>query len=125
MTATLYRATDRHVLRIGRLEKHQNPSEIPSRHISKSRAERFIVRKIAKWVVFGKILQMLEDDAVIRGDAQYFRARVEIIPAKRKRWKQNLLLWYPHKSQASQRPGAKRTFHPQADRASEVATCNG
>lgn len=89
-------------MRIGRLERNQSPSEAPHSYLSKSRAERFIARRIAKWLIAGKLLQMLKDSEEIRGDAEYLRVRLEIVPAKRKRWKQNLLLYYPHKSQQSQ-----------------------
>lgn len=89
-------------MRIGVLETTQTLTEKPNRHISKTRAERFIYRAIARWVVYGKLLQMLKDDSEIRGDIQYFQQRITGIPLlKPPGGPTNLLLSYPHRDQRS------------------------
>lgn len=86
-------------MRIGVIENNQ---ESPTRHISRPRADRFISREIAKWVVFGKVLKMLKDDSEIRGDIGYFQMRLDGVPrVKKPRRPEGLLLYYPHKDQES------------------------
>ena len=87
-------------MRIGRLEKNQHPSETPNSYISKGRALKFLARKIARWVIPDKILQMLKDDEEIRGDARFLQAQIDTIyRIKPPRRPEGLLLWYPHKDQ--------------------------
>ena len=87
-------------MRIGRLEIDQIPTEKPTSHISKARAERFIDRGIAKWITPGKLLQMVKEAKEIRGDIHHFRG--DWLPCiKAPRQPEGLLLWYPHKDQWS------------------------
>lgn len=88
-------------MRIAVLDKEQLPTDSPARYISKTRAMRFLHRRIAKWLIVGEVLQMLKEGEVIRTDQEFLRARLEVIPAKRTRWNRNLLLHYPHRSQES------------------------
>ena len=89
-------------MRIAVLDKHQEESEQASRHISKCRAERFVMLELAKWVIVGKVLKMRKDSLEIRGDIRYFRSRATGIPQLRApRGPEGLLIHYPIADQRS------------------------
>jgi hypothetical protein len=90
-------------MRIAVLEKDQSPTESPKRHISKKRAESFVYRSIARWLIVDRIIQMVKEHSEIRGDYRFLQPELRVREIAKRRRPEGLLLYYPHRDQISVR----------------------